>query len=356
MAIWTTFCPSKICWELTYVQTSFGSAQDKQGKPTSNWLEHQDLIINSLKLLKKHGISGIRLVVFPNEITQDGRKYDWTAIETMLTLCHKLKILVDLCLGPYQYPYYPGIYLPAQLVEYVFDNDNALDTNPELRKYGMTSLQMQLERYGQDDRIVGFHLANEWPDSQHISGKESIKKIISEDFMTRAASLCKASTDKPIRLNTNIRVSDKTKITNIFTNIFTILGNQAHLGFDIYPSQETWLKQPLQRIRLLFETHAYTFREIKKVLKGYSLYFAEIEAQPWGDGRSWYDLIKNESNPEQSILSYSSLSLIKTWNMYIKRTNSEIVSLWGSDFWLAAYAMGITWPLKQVKIISSGDV
>lgn len=346
MTIWTTFCPGKICWELTFAATH-------GKKPTSNWLKNQELINDSLKLLKKNGISGIRLVIFPNEITSDGKRFDWTPTETMLTLCRKLNILVDFCLGPYQYPNYPGIYLPSQLLQYVYDNDNALDTNPELRRFGVSYLHIQLEKYGSDKRIHGFHLANEWPDKQHISEKEKIKKTVSEDFMTRATSLIKASTEKPIRLNTNIHVSDKKKLTNIFTNILTILGQQAWLGFDIYPSQETWSKQPLQKLRSLFETYSYTFRQTKKIFKEVSLYFTEVEAQPWGDGRAWYTIIKKESSPKQKILGYSSTSLQKTWNTYIKKTNCDIVSLWGADFWLVAHKMGISWPLTEVKFLSS---
>jgi hypothetical protein len=349
MNLWTTFCPSKICWELTYIES-------KGKKPTSEWLKYKPLIEESLKLLKKYGIDGIRLVIFPGEVTTDGKRFDWTAIETMLNVCRKQHILVDLCLGPYQYPYYPGIYLPPQLLQYIYDNDNALDTNPELRKYGIYSLQAQLEKYGEDKRIAGFHLANEWPDRQNISGKEKLKKAISEDFMIRAAALIKASTDKPIRLNTNVNASDKKRITNIFTNMITILGSQGYLGFDIYPSQETWKKQPLQKLRRLFENYSFTFRQVKKSLKGCTLYFAEVEAQPWGNGRAWHDIIKSEVNPQEKVLQYSSTSLEKTWDTYIKRTNCNIVSLWGSDFWLAANKLGITWPLKAVKIISSQAV
>lgn len=349
MTIWTTFCPSKVCWELTYAKT--------EGKsPTSDWLKYQHLIKTSLQILQKHGISGIRLVIFPNEVTKDGKRFDWTAVETMLTLCHKLKIQVDLCLGPYQYPYYPGIYLPSQLLTYVFDNDNALDTNPELRKFGTAFLQLQLEKYSEDNRIHGFHLANEWPDRQNISEKEKLKKSVSEDFMIRAASLIKISTDKPISMNTNINVSDRKKITNTFTNMITILGTQLHLGFDIYPSQETWRKQPLQKIRLLFETFSYTFRQTKKLLKSSTMYFAEVEAQPWGDGRSWYNIIKSEEDPQQKVLAYYSSSLQQTWNTYIKRTGCDIVSLWGADFWLVANYMAVKWPLEQIKVISSQAV
>ena len=86
---------------------------------------------------------------------------------------------------------------------------------------------------------------------------------------------------------------------------------------------------------------------------GCTLYFAEVEAQPWGDGRAWYKIIQAESNNQEKILQYTPTSLQKTWNTYIKQTNCPIVSLWGADFWLVTNYMKITWPLKQVKAISS---
>jgi hypothetical protein len=342
MTVWTTFCPSKVCWEITAVQT--------QGKsPSSSWLDNKKVIQRSLHTLKQAGIAGIRLVILPNELTQDGKKFDWTAIDTMLTLCQKEKLAVDLCLGPFQYPYYPGIYLPSKLVSQVYDNENALDTNPNLRRYGIGFLQMQLERYGQHPFIEGFHLANEWPDSQNVAGKEQLKKTISEDFMTKAASLIKLSTEKPIRLNTNIDAVYKTKITNTFTNILTIFEDQGYLGFDIYPSQETWRKAFLLKLLRFFIPYRSSLAMIKKHYKLTQIYFAEIEAQPWGDGRSWYKIIINEPDPKKKVLAHSPLSLKKTWEKYLSGSQVPIISLWGSDFWLAAHEMGIAWPLEQVK-------
>jgi hypothetical protein len=338
--IWTTFCPGKICWELTYAQT-------KGKAPTSDWLKHAKLIEQSLHTLKNVGIAGIRLVIFPSEVTNDGKKFDWTAIDTILKLCIQRKIEVILCIGPFQYPNYPGIYLPPGILREVFVSDNALDTNPLIKRFGIHFLKLQLERYGKSKDILGFHFANEWPDRQAISGKEKIRQVISEDFMTTVASLLAVGTDKPIFLNTNIDASDKKKITNTFTNILTILKEQVLLGFDIYPSQETWRKVPLQKLKRLFEPYYRSFNRIKNC----KTYFAEVEAQPWGDGRSWFQIIQSENKPQKSILSYSRSSLLHTKKKYLSRTHCNMVSLWGADFWLTAKALGVSWPLEKIKTI-----
>lgn len=342
MNLWTTFCPSKISWELTEIQTVGRS-------PRSDWLNNKTLIIESLQKLQNAGIIGIRLVIFPTEITPDGKSFDWKPIETMLTLCHNLNLLVDLCIGPFQYPYYPGIYLPKELMQHVSLAEKFLDSNLVLENYGSDFLKQQMKRYGNDNRIHGFHLANEWPDRQSIAGKEEIKMTISPEFMIAAASYLKKATTKPILLNTNIDATDKRKLEKAFAAITQIFGTQGKLGLDIYPSQETWRKVPLQKTNRLFESYVKSFSKTCTALAPCEIYFAEVEAQPWGNGKSWFRLIKNEINPEEKVLTYSRNSLPKTWEKYIQQTNCQSVSFWGADFWLSAEKMGITWPLKQIK-------
>jgi hypothetical protein len=342
MTLWTTFCPGKIIWELTAVTSKGNSAMNQ-------WLSKKDVIEDSLKLLKRNGISGIRLVVYPSEITQNGKAFDWKPIDTMLDLAKKYKLEVDLCIGPFQYPNYPGIYLPQQLLQYVFDNHNALDTVKALSDYGMDFLEKQLERYDGDKRVTGYHFANEWPDHQNVAGKESVKGYISAVFMLRAAKYLKSHTKKPISLNTNIDASNKKRLTAAFSEVLTELQDQANLGFDIYPSQETWRKAPLQKLIRIFEPYTRAFHWSQNHFKLCTMYFCEVEAQPWGNGQSWFKIISNEADPEQKVLTYANNSLEKTWNKHIKGTTCPRVSLWGADFWLSANAMGITWPLATVK-------
>lgn len=344
MQLWTTFCPSKITWELTAVSS-------KNKHPTSDWQRHQELIASALHILKVHGISGIRLVIFPTEITTDGKEINWQPIETMLAMCVKEKLLVDLCIGPFQYPYYPGIYLPEQLQKEITHDLLYLDGNTALAVYGIAFLQKQLTRYSKDTRLHGFHLANEWPDRQGIFGQEHLKIGVSKEFMIKAATLLKQQTTKPIALNTNIDAADTQKLQASFTEVLSVLGEQGRLGFDIYPSQETWRKVPLQKARRLLASYPTSFARVCEVFSSCEMYFAEVEAQPWGNGKSWYQIIANESHPEESILGFTPESLPLTWKKHIANTPVQTVSLWGADFWLSADALKITWPMEMIKAV-----
>lgn len=342
MNVWTTFAPGKICWELTYIKT-LGKA------PSSDWQENLELIKNALRKLKGSGISGIRLVIYPDNLTRDGKVFDLKPIDKMLRICDGEKVKVDLCIGPFQYPYYPGIYLPRMLLDLVFNMPRCLDTTTELWDYGMKFLEVQLAQFGKDKRIDGFHLANEWPDPQRVSAKESVKSCISSAFMLEAVGYIVNNTDKTVSLNTNIPIHNKKKIVKIYADIFRLLGEKGKLGVDIYPTQITWKKDPIQKAQQIIFSYKNSFKSLNKILKKSELYFAEVEAQPWGGGQSWYQLIREAVEPEQKILRYGRSSLYSTRRSYIKGTGCKIVSLWGSDFWLSAEEMGIKWPLESVK-------
>ncbi len=346
MEIWTTFTPQKVSWELTYVKT-------KGKSPSSDWERNFDLIDNSLKKLKKAGVSGIRLVIYPAEITRDGKSFRFAAIDKILVLSNKHGIIVDLCIGPFQYPNYPGIFLPEKQLDFVFDNKRCLDTVPQIWKYGINFLKEQIARFGDDNRIHGFHLANEWPDPQKVKGREKIKTCISEAFMLEISSYLKKNTQKPILMNTNIDANDRIKLKKAFGEILGILGTQAKLGFDIYPSQFTWKRNPARKLLYYIWPYFKFFKSFQKKFNSCEMYFAEVEAQPWGSGQSWYQLISEAIDPEEKVLIYTNNSLKETFDKYIRGTNCRTVSLWGSDFWLAADAMGIKWPLAQIKFFSS---
>ena len=345
MTYWTTFTPQKVSWELTTVLT-----QAKGG--TGQWRTQLPLIKKALKHLSGAGISGIRLVIFPEEVTDDGKTFQWDAIDIMLDLCRKEQLKVDLCLGPYQYPNYPGIYLPAGLLQYVYDNGNSLDTQEPLLEYGKLFLDKQLERYGEDKRIRGFHFANEWPDRQHVQRKERVKSFVSTNFMLWAGQFIASHTDKIISLNTNIDAGDKRKINNTFGQLLQLLGEQGRLGFDIYPSQETWRKAFITKLQRLIEPYHESYRYNCSRFSQCELYFCEVEAQPWGSGQSWYRMILEEENPNTKVLQFRRNSLLRTYDNYLRKSRPLEVSLWGADFWLSANLMDITWPLEQVKALS----
>jgi hypothetical protein len=167
--------------------------------------------------------------------------------------------------------------------------------------------------------------------------------------MLDAVAYLKEATSKPIYLNTNIDAADKNKIVGRFHDLLTSLGSQGKLGFDIYPSQETWRLAPLQKLRRFIQPYFKSLLWAKKTYPSCEMYFAEIEAQPWGGGQSWFTLINQAPNPDIKILTYSKSSLQETWKNHIELSGCEIMSLWGADFWLSANKMGITWPLQQVK-------
>ncbi|HUQ85106.1 MAG TPA: hypothetical protein VM077_02175 [Candidatus Limnocylindrales bacterium] len=342
MKLWTTFTPQKVAWELSYILT-------KGKSPNSKWQENTALIDESIKKLKKAGISGIRLVIYPSELTTDGKVFRWEAINKMLKLSKKNKVEVDLCIGPFQYPNYPGIYLPEKMLNFVFDNKRCLDTTSQLWKYGMSFLEEQIAIYGEDPRIHGFHFANEWPDPQKVKGKEKIKTCISHAFMIECAKYLKANTAKPILLNTNIEAIEKSKLSKTFGEILGVLGDRGRLGFDVYPSQFIWKRYFIQKLLYLLLPYRQFFKSFQKKFGKCEMYFAEVEAQPWGSGQSWYQLINESENPNERVLKYANDSLDKTFHKYINKSGCSTVSLWGSDFWLAADKMGIKWPLEKVK-------
>ncbi|MGI8419453.1 MAG: hypothetical protein ACR2LN_02300 [Candidatus Levyibacteriota bacterium] len=345
MTLWTTFCPQKISWEITTVHGK-GEGGD------ANWLNKTPVIEKSLRLLREAGISGIRLVIYPNEVTKNGKKFAWQPVETMLDLCKKYTLLVDLCVGPFQYPNYPGIYLPVNFLEFVHNNTRSLDTTPIVREFGETFLQKQLEHFGEDKRIRGFHFANEWPDKQRVQGREKVRAWISESFMLWAAIYLKEHTTKPIGMNTNIDATDTHKLKRVFGELFALLEDQGRLGFDIYPSQETWAKAFLQKLHRLIEPYPRSIHRVKKQFPLNELYFCEVEAQPWGGGQSWFTIITTQANAQEKVLAYTRHSLHQTIKNFIKHSKPTEVSLWGADFWLSAYELGLAWPLEQVKQVA----
>jgi len=282
----------------------------------------------------------------------DGKKFNWTAVETVLDLCKKHKLAIDFCIGPFQYPNYPGIYFPPALLAHVFDTPNSLDTRAPLREFGFLFLEKQMERYGNDKRITSFHFANEWPDKQNVKDKEQIKAWVSTAFMVEAAKYLTAHTTKVISLNTNIDASDKRRLSAVFAEVLEVLGEQASLGFDIYPSQETWRKAFFQKLRRIIEPYERAFAWSCRRFPDCSMYFCEVEAQPWGSGQSWYKMISDEPHPEEKVLHYTNNSLQETFDTYLSPSEPEIVSLWGVDFWLVAKAMHIDWPLAQVSSLA----
>jgi hypothetical protein len=349
MDLWTTFTPGKTSWELTAVATN-------GKKPSRDWIKNIEIIKVSLQKLAEAGISGVRLVIYPSELTADGKSFEWTPIEKVLEICRKSNLNTDLCIGPFQYPNYPGIFLPAELINSVPDNIKFIDDVNELTDYGLFFLKKQIEKFGSDKRVRGFHLGNEWPDMQKVEGKRTVRAGVSENFMLNALELLKSNTQKPILLNTNIPIYNKRQIINVFGKILHTLSDRGKLGFDIYPTQDKWKKDPFVKFMNSILDLPGAFADLQGSLPDTELYFAEVEAQPWGSGQSWFRMISEEEAPGLKILNYFNDSLVKTFEKYISGSGCKSVSLWGADFWLASDMMNIKWPLNNVRTIKKAFV
>ena len=338
---WTTYSPQKICWEITTCENN-GNHGD------SNWQNHLPLIRKTLKQLKSAGITGIRLVLIPNDFSTDGNTFTFKPLETMLELCQKESLLVDFCLGPIQYPFYPSIRLPNKILEQIVTSQT-VTKNSTLHDYGLRFLTEQVKLYGKDKRIRGWYIGNEWPDAGDVEGKQHLRVRISRDFMVSCIKIVRKYSKKPIHLNTNIDVAYPLRQKITFHSLLNTIGTAGGLGFDVYPSQESWKKAPMLMLKRFFFPFPRSFQKIMQVFTKPKLFFAEIEAQPWGNGRSWHAIITAESNPEEKVLQYTRNSLPEHVNKRLRHCSVSEISLWGADFWLASNHMGVVWPLKQIK-------
>ncbi|MGH7246247.1 MAG: hypothetical protein ACREGI_04940, partial [Candidatus Levyibacteriota bacterium] len=66
-----------------------------------DWIAHQDIMKEDIATLAQHGIKAARLAILPFEITQDGQNFEFTPVDTALTIMHEKGMTADLCLGPF---------------------------------------------------------------------------------------------------------------------------------------------------------------------------------------------------------------------------------------------------------------
>lgn len=326
--LWTNFCPKKHFFELKQLP-EFSTLSEQ-------WWDAPKVLSQELQLLKKAGITGIRANIFCNELTTDAQTLHWQPIETLLKLAQKNNLEVQLCLGPYQYPLWPGIRLPQSLLEDRLPN-KIVDANKKWKTFGKEFAEAQLKRYGKDPRISGFYLGNEWHTSQAIENFPNKKQLfrVSAKHMESLARVCKKWTRKPILFNTNIQPHLQKKLEYTFLSLIKILKNQMWVGFDIYPSRETFFNAPL--LFLHRKLHSFT-KDIALTKKRFleRVTISEFEAQPWGNGKSWYEQLKIHTHtvPIQAKI------LRMTFAQYISAKQFDQVTLWGTEYWLIAYHMG----------------
>lgn len=347
--LWVNICPRKLYYELHEIDPSLPN-QDQ-------WWDHPQLLKKQMKLLKQSGIIGIKLNIFNFELTSTGKHIDFSAIAVALAICEELNMRVHICLGPYQYPLWPGIRLPQQFLDLQLKKN--LEQNKNIRNFGTYFIGQLLKKYGRNKLVSGFYLGNEWHTQQEIenyhpqrnqkkSSPDTSTFSVSQKHMSSLVRECKKNTRKPIFFNTNIDPYRVKLIEHTFIPFMNILKEQFYLGFDLYPSQETLLKSP----RLFFHRKLHAYRHDFSLVKKNcttNLVLSELEAQPWGTGASWKSQI--ESNPQ--LVSQTLTDLKKTTEKIVVPCDMDIVTFWGAEFWLAAYQMGRSEILDYIQKLTS---
>lgn len=339
--VWANFCPKKFYWELRRLPTFKAGSEE--------WWENPALFKEQLRLLKKAGITGLRLNIFNTELTTDALTIHWKPLDLFLQWADETELEIHLCLGPYQYPLWPGIRLPSVLLKEK-KIAKVIDQNKKFKEFGLGFLEEQLKRYAKHKLITGFYLGNEWHTTQRIEDFDKKNEIftISVKHMESMARLCKKLTKKPILLNTNFQANQLKQLEHTFLSLIKILRNQAWIGFDIYPSQENLIKSPFLLLHRKLHTYQDDIGSLKKKFIP-RLLISEFEAQPWGNGESWYDQIKKSPD----VVKTSAVQLDQTFPTFVSSKQFEQATLWGAEFWLIAYHMGHSEMLDQVLSISS---
>lgn len=303
---------------------------------SGKWWNHLDLMKDQLTLLKKSGVTGLRLNIFSSELTTNARTIRWQPLESFLDLAEKLNLEIHLCLGPYQYPLWPGIRLPEVLLDEK-TSLKVIDGNKKWKEFGCGFLEEELKQYGKHKNITGFYLGNEWHTTQRIEdySKKNMTFTISQKHMESLARLCKKFTRKPILFNTNLQPHQLKQLEHTFLSILKVLKNQAWVGFDLYPTQENFTKAPQLFIHRKLHSFSHDVESIKKEFIPRVL-ISEFEAQPWGDGESWHAQITK--NPV--VVQSTAEQLEKTFRLFTSPKLFDQVTLWGAEFWLIAYQMG----------------
>ncbi len=337
LSIWANLCPRKLFWELRQLDDTPASI-----KP---WWKQTQILYKCLKLLKNIGIDGLRLNIFNLELTSDGKRIHWNRLEKILEMTSKLGLKIDYCLGPFQYPQWPGIRLPEKILSYC-DGRLTLDEVDVIKEFGLKFLALQLNRLGNDKRISSFYLGNEWPNRQEIEGTKGKYISISKDFMLKSAELYKNVTNKPIIMNTNIDAGETKKLIEVFSPFIDLLRSQLWIGLDIYPSRENLLHHPKIWWHRKRGNYMSSIGRLKDELTK-NLLFSEVEAQPWGKGESWVEYFKLKME------TYTKKDFKNTMNNIIIPSGLEKTTLWGAEFWLLSHFLGFNWPLRIINELTS---
>lgn len=359
----TTFFPRKMMWEAAELLKVQGKWP---GGDESDWLSHQSVIEGQIAALAAAGFRGGRLTVVPFELTQDGKSFNWNPLETALKIMKKYGLVADLCIGPLDFPYYPGIRVPQNIEQelrgHFADRGKSHITislkkdryfpelNQTIQEYALGFLQSICQAYGTDSRIDKLYLGNEWPDTHGIEGVEGTMSI-DDDLMQAAIEILLRSTNKPVTLNTNIHPSELNRINNTFKSLFDQLGSRGVLGIDTYPTQEVGIAS-------YRGNYGDFIRAVQGAFPATQLVFTEVQAEPWPPGelagRSWAEIYK--IYPRAVIGRYYEQVFPPTLETHVLASGLKEIGLWGAPLWPIVAQLGYNFPLNMLTTVAQSMV
>lgn len=358
----TTVFPRKIMWEAVQVL----KARDEWAYEIdeSDWFRRPDIFEEHIARLAANGIKGGRLEVVPFELTQDGINFDYAPLEKAIEIMARYNMAVDLCLGPLDYPYYPGIRLPINLERLLGDtfstggvNQIIISDEPdllypsasqEIKDFALRFLQETLSRYGHDPRIEKLYLGNEWPDEHGIEGIDGTMNV-SHELMQEFAQMIMDGSDKKVAINTNIHPTQPGKFTAVLGQLLNLLGERGVLGLDVYPTRENQIRELSESI----PEYANLINELRRRFPNTDLVFTEFQAEPWPPegiaGQSWIDIFRQ--HPE-IFIEFFQRSFPPSLESHIIASGITEVGLWGAPAWLSVDDLEYIFPLEMMQTIA----
>ena len=358
----TTVFFRKIAWEMAKSLESQKkwTPYNDQGIDMSDWEKMPELMEQAMELLVQAGIKGGRLVVVPYELTEDGQTFNWEPLEKAIELMDRHNMEIELCVGPFNYPYDPGARLPVQLREMLVselethgedDVEISLGQGPRapessvaLREFGLNFIDQLLERYADDERIGKFSPGNEWPNRNGVEYTD-VTMTVSQDFMMEIMRRVKNATTKPILLNTNIHASDHERLEQVFGELLDLLGEQGVLGFDLYPTREAEIPE----LRAVMDDYPQMMEQIREVFPQTTLVTTEHQFEWFGvgelAGKSWAEIY---SQRPDIIEEFYYQHIPSSFESHIVGGGFREVGLWGAPAWIALAMIGEDFPIRML--------
>jgi len=358
----TTIFPRKIMWEA--VQVLKAKDEWSYDIDESDWLRRLDIFEEHIARLAANGIKGGRLEVVPFELTQDGINFNYAPLEKAIEIMAQHGMKVDLCLGPIDYPYYPGFRLPINLenqleetfstggINQIFISEQPDPLYPEVSQnisdFATRFLQETLSRYGHDPRIDKLYLGNEWPDEHGIEGVEGTMNV-SQELMLQFAQMIMDGSDKKVAINTNIHPTQPDEFTLKLGPLLNLLGDRGVLGLDVYPTREAKVHTEKEAI----PDYAALINELRRRFPDTELVFTEFQAEPWPPegiaGQSWIDIFRQ--HPE-IFINFFQRSFPPSLESHIIASGITEVGLWGAPAWLTGEKSEYDFPLEMMQTIA----